>query len=177
MKFSFVNLTAFNMIWAYLQSSQWYYAFFMMYLSLIIMFRAMQDCLQKCLIKAYIYSSTLSSYLINLFSSSISFLIYHFITMSWRYIHKFVLTKLTFLIWKIFLTCLMKKWTSWKYIFLSECFRKSSVCMNLSLYIKSKNFTSVEFQRLQWSFSSSSSAKSVESVDSSDSNDSEDKSS
>ncbi len=158
MKFSFVNLTALNMIWAYSQGSRFRCASFMMYLSLIIVFRAMQDCSRKRLIRACIHSSTSSSYLINLFSSLISSLIYYFIMMSWRQIHRFVLTKLASLIWRIFLTHSMKKWTSWKYVFLSECFRESSVCMNLSLYIESKNFTSVEFQRLRWSFSSSLSA-------------------
>jgi len=177
MKFSFVDLTALNMIWAYSQDSRWRCASFMMYLFLIIVFRAMQDCSRKRLIRAYIHSLTSSSYLINLFSSSMSSLIYHFIAVSWRQIHRFVLTRLASLIWRIFLIHSMKRWTSRKYVFLPECFRESSVCMNLSLYIESKNFTSVEFQRLQWLFSSSSSARSVESVDSNDSNDSEDKSS
>ncbi len=149
----------------------------MMYLSLIIMFRAMQDCLRKRLIKACIHLLTSFSYLINLFSSLISSSIYYFIVMSWRQIHKFVLTKLASLIWRIFLTRSIKRWTSWKYVFLPECFRKSSVCMNLSLYIESKSLTSVKFQWLRWLFSSSSSAKSVESVNSSDLSDSEDKSS
>ena len=160
-----------------MQDSWFRRASFMMYLSLIIMFRAMQDYSRKRLIKACIHSLTLSSYLINLFSSLISSLIYHFIVMSWRQIHRFILTKLASLIWRIFLTRSMKRWTSWKYVFLSECFRRSSMCINLSLYIELKNFTSVEFQRLQWSFSSSSSARSVESVDLNDLSDSEGKSS
>ena len=72
-------------------------------------------------------------------------IIHYFKAVSRKLIHRFSRIKLTFLTIIRFLTRFINRYTSRKYIFLLICSIADSLLIDLSLYIKSKNFKSLTF--------------------------------